>query len=59
MAEKFSALVSGLGLERPESNSAADIGILADSVNEDRLGNFPIKLTKDTLVTLYGQILKA
>ena len=59
MAENFSALVSGLGLERPEPNSAADIGILADSVNEDRLGNFPIKLTKDTLVTLYGQILKA
>lgn len=59
MAEKFSALVSGLGLERPEPNSAADIGILTDSVNEDRLGNFPIKLTKDTLVTLYGQILKS
>lgn len=56
-ADKFSTLLEELGMERPEA-SAADLDLLASSVNAERLQNHPAALDRDTLLSLYRSILK-
>ena len=53
-----SALVDSLELPVPEVRSPEDIDILKTSVNPDRLKNHPVKLTVETIESLYKQILR-
>ncbi|MBQ6773947.1 MAG: iron-containing alcohol dehydrogenase [Synergistaceae bacterium] len=55
-AEKFCAIFDKLGLEPPRASSH-DIEILAESVNPERLKNFPAELDKITIKNLYQEIL--
>ena len=55
-AEKFSRIFSRLGLEIPEA-STQQIDTLTESVNPERLKNFPAHLDTDTIRMLYRQIL--
>ena len=55
-AAKFEDIFSRLGLEIPEA-SAQQIESLTDSVNPERLKNFPAKLDTQTIKELYTQIL--
>lgn len=55
-AIKFEALLTGLGLEAPETN-VGDLEILQSSVNLMRLKNNPVALDNEALRRLYEQIL--
>ena len=57
-AEKFSAILSELEFSAPKVKSTEDIDILKTSVNPDRLKNHPVRLTVETIETLYKQILE-
>ena len=58
LAECFAALVDSLELPVPEVKSPEDIDILKTSVNPDRLKNHPVRLTVETIESLYKQILR-
>ena len=58
LAECFAALVDSLELPVPEVRSPEDIDILKTSVNPDRLKNHPVRLTVETIESLYKQILR-
>ena len=55
-AAKFEAIFSRMSLEIPTA-SAEQIDSLTESVNPERLKNFPAKLDKDTINKLYREIL--
>ena len=55
-AEKFCDIFDRLALEIPRASSH-DIEILAESVNPERLKNFPCKLDRLTIKNLYQEIL--
>ncbi len=58
--EEFCGLLSELGMEYPVSEDPeADIGVLADSVNLQRLANNPVPFDRDQLIAMYGNIIKA
>ena len=55
----FEALLSKLQIESPTAvNRAEELDILAKSVNPVRLGNNPVKLSEETLKSLYERIVK-
>ena len=55
-AEKFNAIFERLNLQIPEANDQ-EIKILSESVNPERLKNFPAKLDLFTIKNLYMEIL--
>ena len=55
-SEKFDRIFSRLGLNIP-SASESDIELLSQSVNPERLKNFPVKLDTDIIKNLYRKIL--
>ena len=55
-ATKFQSLIDDLQLETPKTQES-DFAILVNSVNEERLQNNPIQLTKKDIETLYVAIL--
>ncbi|MCR5653500.1 MAG: phosphonoacetaldehyde reductase [Ruminococcus sp.] len=57
LCEKFSSIVSKLGLSSPEYKEE-DFEILKNSVNPTRLKNNPVSLSVDTIDMLYHQILR-
>ncbi len=56
--ERFEALLESFDLGEPTRRSERDIDELAGSVNADRLGNNPVRLTEQTLRALYCEIVK-
>ena len=50
-------LLCELEIYPPQNVGAGDIKILTDSVNEERLGNHPISLSKEVISEIYAQIL--
>ena len=58
--EEFVAIITDLGMEYPVSNDPeADIEILADSVNLQRLSNNPVMFDRDQLVAMYRNIIRS
>lgn len=57
LADTFAKTVKSLDLQTREEISPEDIDILKTSVNPVRLKNHPIKLTVETIESLYRQIL--
>ena len=55
-ATKFQSLIGDLQLEVPKAQES-DFAVLVNSVNEERLQNNPIQLTKKDIETLYVAIL--
>ena len=56
-AEEFNEIFTHLGLDIPEAGEQ-ELAILANSVNPERLKNFPVQLDPDTIKNLYREILK-
>jgi len=57
--DEFVELFKGLDLASPISEKReADLDVLVDSVNPQRLGNNPIALDKDTIRKMYERIIK-
>ena len=57
-AEKLDELLNRLELGCPRAeNKAKDLEILTDSVNETRLKNSPVKITKDGIKEIYDRII--
>ena len=57
--DEFISLIKDLGMEYPVSKSAqADIEMLADSVNLQRLSNNPVPFSKKQLTEMYYNIVK-
>ncbi|MDO4262249.1 MAG: phosphonoacetaldehyde reductase [Eubacteriales bacterium] len=56
-AEKYHVWLSGLGLSVPDLKDEEELSLLADSVNPERLNNNPVRLERETLKTLYREIL--
>ena len=56
--DKFEDMLESFELGETVRRSERDIDELAGSVNADRLGNNPVRLTGETLYTLYSQIVK-
>lgn len=54
--EKFEKLLNNFELKIPEMNNYKELEILSDSVNPVRLKNNPVKLSKETLTSLYKEI---
>ncbi|MCL2059371.1 MAG: phosphonoacetaldehyde reductase [Oscillospiraceae bacterium] len=54
----FEKLLVDLDILPPKNASAADLDVLTDSVNQQRLQNNPTMLNKDTIKSLYTQILE-
>ena len=54
---KLSEIFENLSLEVPVAQ-AGDIEVLSESVNETRLKNHPVKISKEEIVMLYRKILK-
>ena len=58
--EEFVGIITDLGMEYPVSNDPeADIEILADSVNLQRLSNNPVMFDRDQLVEMYRNIIRS
>ena len=58
--EEFVGIITDLGMEYPVSNDPeADIEILADSVNLQRLSNNPVMFDRDQLVAMYRNIIRS
>ena len=58
--EEFVGIITELGMEYPVSNDPeADIEILADSVNLQRLSNNPVMFDRDQLVAMYRNIIRS
>ena len=55
-AEKFSAFYDSLGLDTPKATEE-ELEMLSGSVNTERLKNHPIELTKESIYSLYKNIL--
>ena len=55
LSEAFSRLLQQLGLEAPAMKEE-DIAVLKTSVNSTRLKNHPIRLSPDTIETLYRRM---
>lgn len=56
--EKFEALLTRSDLGRPHSeNKTEELNILTNSVNETRLKNSPIKISKDDIRKIYDRII--
>lgn len=51
-------LIGALELPYPVQKGRQDVEVLASSVNAERLGNFPVKVTKDALLAMYRQIVR-
>ena len=58
-AAAFDQLVDRLGLERPVMQDAAELEILAGSVNPTRLKNNPVALPEEVLYDLYRSIIRS
>ena len=57
--DEFIALIDELGMEYPVSDDkAADIEVLADSVNLQRLSNSPVAFDREQLIEMYRNIIK-
>jgi alcohol dehydrogenase class IV len=54
----FEKLLKSLEISPPGNVSEDDLDILANSVNTQRLNNNPVRLDKDTIRTLYKEILE-
>ena len=58
--EEFVGIITELGMEYPvSSDPEADIEILADSVNLQRLSNNPVMFDRDQLVAMYRNIIRS
>lgn len=58
--EEFVGIITDLGMEYPvSSDPEADIEILADSVNLQRLSNNPVMFDRDQLVAMYRNIIRS
>ena len=58
--EEFIGIITDLGMEYPvSSDPEADIEILADSVNLQRLSNNPVMFDRDQLVAMYRNIIRS
>ena len=55
--EEFRKVLAVAGTSVPEQVSEGDLGLLADSVNPQRMSNYPIKLSTDELSAAYRQVL--
>ena len=53
----FERMLNDLEILPTENATAADLDILVNSVNTQRLGNNPVRLDKDTIKILYKEIL--
>lgn len=51
-------IIQNLGMENPVRTGPEDIEKLAQSVNVERLSNFPVHITKQQLVNLYEEIVR-
>lgn len=57
--DEFITLITELGMQYPVSETRdADIELLADSVNLQRLSNNPVQFDRDQLVEMYRNIIK-
>lgn len=58
--EEFVGIITDLGMEYPvSSDPEADIEILADSVNLQRLSNNPVMFDRDQLAAMYRNIIRS
>jgi alcohol dehydrogenase class IV len=55
----FEEMLDYLGIFAPQCVNPADLDLFADSVNMQRLQNNPVPLDRDTLRSLYQQVLEA
>lgn len=53
----FQGMIADFALNIPEYSSE-DFAVLADSVNEQRMQNFPAHISKEELLQMYGRILR-
>ncbi len=54
--EEFSEMLAHMELKRPSIKDETELKMLADTVNETRLANHPIYLSKDEVFKLYDKI---
>ena len=54
--QKFKLLVKNFNLDNPKDTQTSNLKLLVDSVNVERLSNFPIALDKNTIASIYKKI---
>ena len=54
--DKFNSIISYFKLEAPQFEDEAQLDMFVDSVNVERLGNFPIKLSSENIKEIYTKI---